>query len=341
MQERNFTPRGQVYQEWTPYFDGGTQYKTTFTYDALDRPILKTNPDGTSVSTAYNLPPVALIDMLETVVTDEVGRVKKATFDSHSKMLTSTRMKGASAVTTKYQYDRLDRNIKIIDPLLNQWTFGYDGLGRRLSSADPDLGTWTATYDLAGRMLTQTDAKSQVTTLSYDTMSRVLSKVVTGPGVATETTTNTYDEARAGFYSVGAQTTINRSVPVNGALPAVNITKQYNFDLAGRGVQQSHLAVNGATRVMNAEYWPDGSLKRKQSSDGVWSGQYSYDLGGLLFAIDNAAVTSSSEPDWYISAIQYNGRGQATSVGYGNGVSESYTYNDWTCHGMVPHPVLV
>ncbi len=48
---------------------------------------------------------------------------------------------------------------------------------------------------------------------------------------------------------------------------------------------------------------------------------------GRLTSIDNAAVTSASEPDKFISSIAYNARGQATAVTYGNGATAAYTYN--------------
>jgi RHS repeat-associated protein len=79
---------------------------------------------------------------------------------------------------------------------------------------------------------------------------------------------------------------------------------------------------------MNTEYWPDGSLKRQQAADGVWSGQYNYDLRGLLYSIDNATATSATQPDLYLSSVLYNARGQATTVAYGNGDTTTNSYND-------------
>jgi RHS repeat-associated protein len=88
-----------------------------------------------------------------------------------------------------------------------------------------------------------------------------------------------------------------------------------------------HLAVAGADRSLSYEYWPDGALKRRQAPDGVWSGNYSYDLAGRLLSIDNAITTSTSQPDLYISSIAYNARGQATVVNYGNGVTALNSYD--------------
>jgi RHS repeat-associated protein len=324
---RSYNARGQLASESAPAFSGDTEYYTTYSYDALDRVTLITNPDSSTKQIAYGLPPAASADILQVTTTDETGRVAKATYDARNNLVKSTRMKGTTPLLTEYRFDLLSRPVKVIDPLLNQWTYVYDNLGRRTSTQDPDHGTWTATYDNAGRMLTQTDAKGQVTTLTYDTMSRVLTKIITGSGLLTETTTNTYDEARSGFYNVGALTSANRSVPGGESSPAVNISKQFDHDVAGRLARETHLSVNGTNRVLNYEFWPDGSLKRKQQADGTWTGQYTYDIRGNLYAIDNATTTSSTEPDWYISAIQYDARGNATNITYGNGVTATNTFN--------------
>lgn len=77
-------------------------------------------------------------------------------------------------------------------------------------------------------------------------MSRPLSKTVTGAGLSTET--NTYDQARAGFFNVGALTTTTRTVPLNGSNAAVNNSKQFNYDLAGR------LAQNYGDAPLNLSY---------------------------------------------------------------------------------------
>ena len=71
----------------------------------------------------------------------------------------------------------------------------------------------------------------------------------------------------------------------------------------------------------------NNALKRKQLADGTWSGQYTYDLRGNLYGIDNANVTSASEPDSFQQSASYNARGQLVAETKGNGVASSYTYN--------------
>ncbi len=87
------------------------------------------------------------------------------------------------------------------------------------------------------------------------------------------------------------------------------------------------LNINGQTRGTSYEYYPDGSLKRKQLPDGTWTGVHTYDTGGRLTSIDNANPTSANEPDWYISSILYNARGQVTQMEKGDFVRSTYTYS--------------
>ena len=54
---------------------------------------------------------------------------------------------------------------------------------------------------------------------------------------------------------------------------------------------------------------------------------HTYDTGGRLTSIDNANPTSANEPDWYISSILYNARGQVTQMEKGDFVRSTYTYS--------------
>ena len=325
--DSSFTLRGALASQTASYYAGETPQATSYTYDALDRVTRVTNPDATFSTKSYELAPAASADMLVVVATDETGKVVKASLDADGQAVKRTRMKGATALVTEYRRDLLGRIKNVIDPGLNQWTYAYDGLGRRVSVADPDLGNWSYIFDAASRLLTQTDAKGQVSTLTYDAMSRVLTKTVTGPAIATETTTNAYDQARSGYFNVGSLTTATRAVPVNGPLPAVNLQRRFDHDLAGRLAKEVHVSVSGADRTLAYEYWPDSSLKRKQLATGAWTGQYGYDLAGQLTSIDNAATTSATEPNLFVTAAAYNARGQATSVTFGNGVTSAFTYS--------------
>ena len=167
--------------------------------------------------------------------------------------------------------------------------------------------------------------------------------IVTTIASPTETTTNVYDEARGGYSNLGKLTSATRTVPVNGSIPAVSVARQYDYELMGHEARETHLAINGASpgadRMLAFEYWPDGSLKRKQMGDGTWTGQYVYDFAGRLSAIANAATPSASEPPSFVASAQYNARGQTVSIAYGNGAASAYTYND--ARGFLTHVLTV
>ena len=131
----------------------------------------------------------------------------------------------------------------------------------------------------------------------------------------------------------GKLTSATRTVAaqnVGGAsLAQVNVSRTYDYDLSGRLKQESHLNVNGQTYVLATDYWIDGSVKRKQLADSTWTGEFGYDLAGRLASIDNAVASSASEPDQFITATNYNARGQTTSITYGNGATSIYSYCQW------------
>jgi RHS repeat-associated protein len=329
----NYTNRGLISEQFSPYYQGSAPpVPTRYTYDSLDRLVKTTHPDDATSTLAYGLAAPTSPDILTVTATDEDGKVQVYALDAKGKLVGRTKMKGSTPITTRYSRDVLGRVVSVSDPAGNAWAYSFDAGGRRIAVSDPDLGPWSYTYDAAGRLVAQTDAKGAVTTLAYDALGRVTTKTVTAPGMAVETTTNTYDQPRPGFANLGKLTTATRVVAaqvVGGtAIPAVASSVEYNYDLAGRLVSQSFPNIFGVTRSLNTEYWPDGSLKRKQLADGSWTGEYRYDLAGRLTTIDNANVTSASEPDLFISSTLYNARGQVTAITYGDGTATTYSYND-------------
>lgn len=323
---RGFDQRGNLSVETAPYYLNDPSYPTYFNFDKLDRLTRTTNPDGTVSTVSYGTGWPTSREFLLSIKTDETGHQVILPVDSHG--LLSKRVKvrnmGSSPtqyVVTEYDHDALGRVVRIHDPLGNQWAYNYDGLGRRTSVSDPDLGNWNYIYDNASRLIAQIDAKGQRTAFSYDALSRVTSKLVHGLA-GLETTTFNYDEARAGFYNLGQLTTAERM--------AGNDRRKQNldYDVAGRLGRRTDAGVNGRSYSQVFEYWPDGSVRRKQLADGFWTGTYTYDMAGRLARIDNGIAPSASEPAQFVTGIGYNARGQTTWIGYGGGVSTSLTYND-------------
>ncbi|MBL8906893.1 MAG: VCBS repeat-containing protein, partial [Rhizobiales bacterium] len=329
--DTDFTKRGEVARQSQAYYsDTESPQWTGYSYDALDRLTAITNPDASAVGLVHGLGAAGSTIIATVEATDEINRKTLWSLDAAGKVVRREKKRAVSgdpAAVTQYGRDALSRIVSILDPNGNDWAYGYDGLGRRLAVSDPDLGDWSYVYDAAGRLLSQTDAKGQISAMTYDSLGRVLTKTVTGASIPTETTANTYDETRAGYYNVGKLTTATRTVPVNGALPAVAATRRYDHDALGRLVLDTHVGVNGADRALAVEYWPGGEIKRRQLADGSWTGPFTYTLKGELKALDNAATASATEPDWFITDTVYNGRGQVSSISYGNGATAAYGYS--------------
>jgi YD repeat-containing protein len=159
------------------------------------------------------------------------------------------------------------------------------------------------------------------------------SKTVSGALIPTETTVQSYDDVRRDanlvYYSNnGRLTTAIKTVPAMGAIAAVNVQHQMNYDVAGRLVNEWVNLPDATGKSLNYDYWIDGSVKRKQLADGSWTGQYVYDLAGRLQSVANSNVPSATEPAMFVASTAYNARGQTTKITYGNGASTDYTYND-------------
>jgi hypothetical protein len=84
--------------------------------------------------------------------------------------------------------------------------------------------------------------------------------------------------------------------------------------------------VNGQTRMLAYDYWPDGSIKTKTLADGTTAGPFNYDVAGRLQSI--AKGTALNAPAMYINNIQYNARGQTTRIDYAdNSITQGYAYD--------------
>ena len=318
---KTYDQRWNLAGQTAPFYSGSPAYWTTLSYDKLDRVVRTTNPDNTFSSIDYGVGAAGSTDFMVTTQTNEDGHKMIAASDARGNRVKRIRMKDATPLTTQYPRDALGRITRIIDPVGNQWAYGYDGLGRRTSVYDPDLGSWSYAYDNASRLISQTDAKGQRSDLAYDSLSRLTSKVVTTASGA-ETTTNTYDEGRTGYYNLGHLTTASRTAV------GKSFNQAFDYDAAGRLAQRTDFGINGKTYSQGFEYWADGSLMRKRLADGSWTGTYVYDIAGRLLSIGNANAPSATEPAQFISSASYNARGQTTAIAYAGGVTTSFDYND-------------
>ncbi|MDQ0473500.1 RHS repeat-associated core domain-containing protein [Labrys wisconsinensis] len=315
----DYTARGMVARTSRPFYSGDAAQYTSTAYDALDRPVTVTNPDSTpsapSLRTmAYGYSSLSsLHGFLTTTTADELGRQSIVHDDAYGRSVRQARFLGSTEVDRSMAYDAVGHLIQLTDPAGNQWTNSFDLMGRRTQVQDPDLGTWTYAYDAVGNLVLQTDAKAQQIAFTYDRLNRALTKTVHAelpagdPG--RDVTTTTYDEARTGFFNVGAMTTSTNA--------AATLTADH--DALGREVKKT-LAVDGQTYITTTAYdtgsrvlWrglPDGT------SVGTAAAPMTYDPAGRLLAVPGL-----------VNGITYDASGQPLVTAYADGLASTATYD--------------
>ncbi|HVC34519.1 MAG TPA: hypothetical protein VNL16_13490, partial [Chloroflexota bacterium] len=214
--------------------------QTSSTYDALQRPLTRVQPDGTAT---YRW----LYSGFATTTIDENNHQRVATTDALGRVVSVQEYTGsypsASLLnTTSYGYDVADRLVSIRDQAGNSWSIVYDSLGRKTSVTDPDLGTWHDSYPSTPTLdnplwlvQTQTDAKGQALSYQYDVLDRMTSKAGSGLAIGYG-----YDN---GTNGIGRRTSLS-----DGAG-----TASYTYDRPGRLVSLTR-TINGSNYSLATSY---------------------------------------------------------------------------------------
>jgi RHS repeat-associated protein len=246
-----YDSNGRVRTVSNPHFstssstDGTTTYSS---YDGLDRVLVVTEQDGSTVNTLY-------AGNCKTA-TDEASKARKLCYDGFGRMTGVWEDPGSSPhlnYETDYQYDLLDNLLSVTQNGSRQRTFAYDSVSRLLCAANPeiqivtcpnpDTGTYTNgtiryAYDANGNLTTRTAPKPNqtsasvtvVTTYAYDPLNRLTSKSYSD-GV-----TPTY-----GYYYDTLSTWGYPSTNTIGRLAAetnnINTFNFRNYDVMGRVYQ--------------------------------------------------------------------------------------------------------
>jgi YD repeat-containing protein len=181
---------------------------TSIQYDGLGRAIRRTNPDGSSVRTAYG--PGTL------TVTDENGHVSTQTRQSFGNPDEArlAALVDADGKNWQYSYNALGKLTKVVAPdaLERRWT--YDSRNLPTSETHPESGTVAYDqYDGAGNLTQKHDANGTKFTYYYDDNDRIILVDAGGRETITD-------------YEAG---TDNRSIVSND-----DVTTTFAYDGAGR-----------------------------------------------------------------------------------------------------------
>jgi RHS repeat-associated protein len=325
--QSRFDSRNLMTHKWVPFFLGQTPLNPIlFYYDALGRETQMLHPDNRSATRFYT--PGAI------TFTDERGVQKIHILDAHGRLaqVQEKNNNGNETYLTDYAYDAAGSLTLVRNNENHYTTMKYDLLGRKEAMCDPNMGAspsnttcttstagaWTYTYFPAGDLKTQKDAKNQTLCFAYDELGRAKTKKELQTASCDTTVINlvewTYDTTQATppfatDHPVGRLTKVVQ--------PPRSITTRFAYDAMGR-TAKSERDLLGDTYAIFQTYDALSRLthetfrKNTQDSDTF---DYDYNNGPWL---DNVPG--------YINDIEYNARGQKTSLTYYNNVTTSWTY---------------
>ena len=173
---------GRVAKAFYPTTEG-TGSKSTFSksfdnvsptvtvYDVLDRATSVTLPDNSTTTTAYTVDNGS--HALVTTVTDALHNVQATHTNGSGKTLKTIQKSGPDGeITTSFEYDGIQRLVRVTDTEGNVTTSTYDMGDRRTEVNHPASGITSFTYDALGNVLTKQTAnlakEGKFITYDYD-----------------------------------------------------------------------------------------------------------------------------------------------------------------------------
>lgn len=283
-----------------------TDGTTTTSSDALGRPKVTTQPDGSTVQMSYTDTCASLVNTAATTVVDEAGFQRRSCSDGLGRLVEVDEPQPltgslSNPLVTLYSYDALG-NLTCVEQhggttgtgcssppssdATSPWRvrrFTYNSLAQLLSATNPESGTISYTYDNNGNVATKTAPKANQT------------------GSATVVTTYTYDvtnRLKQKSYNDGTTATV-----------------KYGYD---------GIAISGCTTPPPTLTDSYPKPHRTAMCDGSGATSWSHDqMGRILFEKRQiGSVTAKT------TGYQYNLDGSLAKLNYpGTGKMITYTYN--------------
>jgi YD repeat-containing protein len=326
----------------------------SFTYNAAQRLVKTVSPTGDTTNFTYN----AAGDVTRRESKNGTGPVtfwEETQFDALSRVLKTV---GAQGQEWAYTHDKEDNLATETDPLSNVTTNGFDALNRLTSVVDRQNFTTGQKYNAADQLTEYTDPRTIKTTFTYNGFGEVVSEVSADRG----TIGYTYDQrGLVKSRTDGRGITVNYSYDnggrptlmdyPTGGIPDQTITwdtallgnpvdaqkgkvaritdgvihTTFGEAAAGTAIRSSYTALYPLNRsyAMWDETSLAGQLTRTKYPSGsqVW---YTYNNDGEITGV-TWKVGSVSTP--IVSAITYRPNGPIASMLYGDGATQTRSYD--------------
>lgn len=320
----------------------------TKTYDSAHRLIVESDVVGDNLG--YELDAlgdrlqVAAVDSSSTLqfrrggVYDALGRIQQSfgganqttsfTYDANSNRISIT---DALNGTTQKTFDALNRVISRVDPAKGKMTTTYDANSRPLVFTDANgaitsyaydgfgdpiqyagaRGHDSAQFDAAGNIIQKLDARGVVTNYTYDALNRLTS--VSYPGNSAENVTFTYDESGHGFG-------VGRITSVTDAAGTLSRT----YDEQGNLLTENRTL--GPAALLTSYTYDKASNLASVTYPSKWTINYTRDKQGRITGV-SATAPGGGAAKSVITGASYAPFGPLTGLSYGNGLSESRTFD--------------
>ena len=291
----SYDSQDRLIKQSEPYTTNASLY-TTFEYDKYGRIEKSVLPSGKEITVSYNGLSKETYDGTKSrVETMNVNNQLKQVVDNNETINYTYNPNGTLKNTNyggaviSFEYDGWGRKSKITDPSAGIYSYQYNSFGNLLKQTTPN-GTTTNTYDDAGKILTSTSPDRTVN-YTYNNM-KLLTKV------ETTNSDGTYQQL-FGFNNLGQNISKQFTTPWG-------YTFYYNYVYDGLG------------RVLTEEKTVTGA-----AGTSLFKTKNVY-KNGCLWKLQDAGT--STDLKVYNG---YNQRGQLTGVTLKNGLSTTYTYDQF------------
>ena len=318
---------GRVAKSFYPTTEG-TGSKSTFSksfdnvsptvtvYDVLDRATSVTLPDNSTTTTAYTVDNSS--HTLVTTVTDALHNVQATHTNGSGKTLKTIQKSGPDGeITTSFEYDGIQRLVRVTDTEGNVTTSTYDMGDRRTEVNHPASGITSFTYDALGNVLTKQTAnlakEGKFITYDYD-YQRL--KGINYPD---------HPENNVKYYYGGrnaSQNRIGRLMLREDGTGAI----EYFYGKMGEvtKTRRTMIVPNQAIATYVTQWTYDSHNRLLEM---IYPDEekitYSYNLGGQLEKVHGYKSYGYD----YVSKIGYDKFEQRTYLKYCNGAETFYTYD--------------
>ena len=290
---------------------------TVTVYDVLDRATSVILPDNSTTTTAYTVDNGS--HTLVTTVTDALHNVQATHTNGSGKTVKSIQHSGPDGeITTTFEYDGIQRLVRVTDTEGNVTTSVYDMGDRRTEVSHPASGITSFTYDPLGNVLTKQTAnmaeEGKMITYTYDYHR------LTGISYPD------HPENNVKYYYGGRNASHNRIGRLMMREDGTGAIEYFYGKMGEVTKTRRTLIVPNQAIATYVTQWTYDSHNRLLEM--IYPDEekvtYSYNLGGLL---EKVRGEKSYGYD-YITKLGYDKFEQRSYLKYCNGAETFYTYDD-------------